>query len=152
MSQRLARKEKLHAACVAYVDERISFLNETIQETQNSANNESRSSMGDKYETTRSMMHLENEQMSIQLKEAINLKKIIDQIPVVPSKFVVPGALVYTNKGNFYFAISMGKITIGKDDFMAVSIASPLGQAFYEKCKGDTVSVNRTKYTIEKID
>ena len=77
MSTRLERKEKLHDACVAYVDERISFLNETIKETQNSANNESKSSMGDKYETTRSMMHLENEQMSIQLKEALNLKTFL---------------------------------------------------------------------------
>lgn len=144
-------KKVLYEACKEHVEARIFHLKEIMKSTQDAVNDESKSSMGDKYETNRSMLQLENEQHAIQLNEALKLKKSFDSLTQRVFTEVQPGALVYTNKGNFYFSVSMGKITHEKVDYFAVSIASPLGQALIGKIKGESINFNSIKYTIKEI-
>jgi len=56
-------KEELFKVCQAHIDERIFHLQETMKSTQDAVKDESKSSVGDKYETTRAMLHLETEQL-----------------------------------------------------------------------------------------
>ena len=145
-------KKILYNVCKEHVESRIFHLKEIMKSTQEAVNDESKSSMGDKYETNRSMLQLENEQHAIQLNEALKLKKSFDSFPQRKFNEVQPGALVYTTKGTFYFSVSMGKITHEKKDYYAVSIASPLGQALVSKKTGDSVNFNDMKYTIKAIE
>ena len=48
---------------------------------QQAANEEGKSSAGDKYETGRAMMQIERDKAAQQLDEALKLKNIIDHIP-----------------------------------------------------------------------
>ena len=49
---------------------------------QEAANEEGKSSVGDKYETGRAMMQIERDKAAQQLDEALKLKNIIDQISI----------------------------------------------------------------------
>jgi len=64
---------------------------------------------------------------------------------------VQPGALIRTSQGDFYFSVSIGKITVLKKPYFAVSIASPIGQAFMNKKKGETILFNGINYKIKSI-
>ena len=51
----------LYELCCTYADSRIRVAQEAIQQAQQAANMEEKSTAGDKYETGRAMAHLEKE-------------------------------------------------------------------------------------------
>lgn len=52
----LETKAKLYASCLKLVDERVSHIEDAMRNAQASANEETKSSAGDKYETGRAML------------------------------------------------------------------------------------------------
>jgi len=147
------RKLKLYRLCHAYCDERITAAQKAIESLQISANEETKSSAGDKYETGRSMMQLEMEKYSMQLEEAVKLKQTISQIEtVVQTTVVQPGCLVTTNQGNFYISISAGLLKIDNESFYAISPASPIGAKLTGLKEKDAFTFNNRQYEIQRIE
>src|SRR5690349_428471 len=106
----LTEKHQLHSIISGFIDERIKSSEEAIYQLQLSANEETKSSAGDKYETGRAMAHLEIQKYREQLSQSIKLKQAFTRITLTPTnQTVMIGSLVYTNRGNFYIAISCGK-------------------------------------------
>ena len=134
---------------MVYVLEKISDYEEAIQGAQHSANEETKSSAGDKYETGRAMAQLEIEKNTTQLSEAKRLKKALEQI-VSDRKYpsVQPGSVVLTNQGNFYVAISAGPFTIENKVYFAVSPASPIGQKLVGLGSGDSFNLNGKTFNV----
>jgi sortase (surface protein transpeptidase) len=60
-----ALKTRLHSLCVSYVGQRIETAQRAIAIAQASANEETKSSAGDKYETGRAMAQLEIEKIQL---------------------------------------------------------------------------------------
>ena len=75
-------KQRLVAECKRYVASRIETANQAMINAQKAANEEDKSSVGDKYETGRAMMQIERDKAAQQLDEALKLKNIIDQLPM----------------------------------------------------------------------
>lgn len=122
-------KHQLYLLCNRSIEERIRTLQEAIRHAQLSANEETKSSAGDKYETARAMAQLEIEKNSIQLAEARKLKQVLDQIsPDTNTATVQTGSLVITNEGNFYIAVSAGQFSYHEHVYHFISPASPLAQ------------------------
>ena len=59
--------------------------------------------------------------------------------------------MVYTNKGNFYIAASIGKVSIENEDFFAISPASPIGKLLLTKKEKEIFSLNGNEYTVLDI-
>ncbi len=149
MDTRSSVKQALHQRCLAIAEERIVALQDIIRETQSAANNETKSSSGDKHETGRAMAQLEIEKLTAQLRELQNIKQNLAQInPTVTGNKVVLGSLVYTNNGNFYIAASIGKVVLENQSFFAVSSASPIGKLLLTKKEKESFSLNGNAYTI----
>jgi hypothetical protein len=145
-------KSQLHSLCVHYIDERINTIQTAINTAQASADEETKSSAGDKYETGRAMMQLEVENNLTQLAEANKLKSVLDTInPDLISKEVLPGSLVITNQGSFYISIGIGALKHEGQTYFAVSPASPIGALLMDKITGYTFQFNKKEYKIEKI-
>lgn len=137
-------KEQLYQQCILFVENRIDSVENTMKAAQDAANNETKSSAGDKYETTRSMMQLDNVMNSRQLAEAIKLKSELQKIDVTRSFEVVQvGCLVQTNQATYFVAIGAGKLTVGGLDYFAISAQSPIGMELMHKKVGDSVSFNK---------
>jgi hypothetical protein len=146
------QKQKLIHACGDYLKDKINSLNTIINEVSESSNSESKSSAGDKHETSKAMMQLEIEKLGTQLKEAewqlaefekINFNKNFQSIE--------QGALVETTKGYFLIASSIGKITVDDKTVFVISSKSPLALAFSGKQQKNKVSFNGIEYSIETI-
>lgn len=73
-------KTSLLTYCNSYVESRIELAAKGIQEARESSNNDSKSSMGDKYETSKAMAHLEQEKLASQLEESYKLKRVLSQL------------------------------------------------------------------------
>lgn len=148
----IALKSELHRECLAIVNQRIDTVRKAIEDAQATANSDTKSSAGDKYETTRSMMQLEIEQNSKQLAEAMKLKDALIKInPEQSTSLVQPGSLVITNQGDFYLATSVGLVRIGEKDYTVLSPASPVGALMMGLKTGSEFVFNKRQFRIERI-
>jgi len=146
-------KQILYARCLAYVQERIRTATEAMQSAQESANSESKSSAGDKYETGRAMAQLERDRHAQLLADAKRMLADLEKIdPGITTSVVVPGSLVQTSRGTFFLAISAGKLTHDGADYFAVSVASPIGALLMGKHVGETVVFNKRGYEVVGIE
>jgi transcription elongation GreA/GreB family factor len=121
-------KQRLFDYCVSYVNLRINNANEAIRAAQESANEESKNSSGDKYETSRAMMQIDVEQNLTQLGEAKRLKSILEKISKNSrSETIQNGSLVVTDQGKYFIAISIGQVKIDGASYFVISAESPVG-------------------------
>lgn len=132
------------------ITEKIQSFEHLIAETR-ASNNDTKSSMGDKYETGREMLQQEINNLQRQLNEALNQQSILQKITSEPSSKVQNGALVKTNKGLFYIAASIGEIVVDNQKIMTVSVESPLVKAMMGLQSGQNFSINNINQTIEEI-
>ena len=132
------------------LSEKIENFEKLIAETRASSN-DTKSSMGDKYETSREMVQQEINNLQIQLNENIRLRNSVKSISVNPHQNVGLGSLVETDKGLFYIAVSLGMIDYEKKKIFLISPESPLAQAMNGKTENEVFSMNGTQQKIVKI-
>ncbi|MCA6067557.1 hypothetical protein JI747_010235 [Chryseobacterium sp. RG1] len=130
--------------------DKIHTFEKLIAETR-ASNNDTKSSMGDKYETGREMLQQEINNLTRQLNETLNQQALLQKITSEPSLKVQNGALVKTDKGLFYVSVSLGEIILDNQKIMTVSIESPLIKAMLGKQEKETFIINNIQQVIEKI-
>lgn len=145
-------KKKIQEKCKQIVNEKLKFAQNRVAHLKSEIELETKCSCGDKHETARSILHIEQEKSGSQFTDAMKMKKAIDEINILkPNNHVNLGSLVYTNKGLFFIAISLGKIIVNDQPIYVVSLKSPIGKAFLNKQSGDIITFNSTTYTIKDI-
>ncbi|MDQ0593166.1 transcription elongation GreA/GreB family factor [Chryseobacterium ginsenosidimutans] len=130
--------------------EKIQKFENLIAETRASSN-DTKSSMGDKYETGREMLQQEINNLQRQLNETLGQQSLIHKINGEPSLKVQNGALVKTDKGLFYISASIGEIVLENQKIMTVSAESPLVKAMAGLSKGQVFSINNVNQTVEEV-
>ncbi len=145
-------KEKIQQACLDYCDVLINRAQKEFQFITESANNETKSSAGDKHETGRAMAQIEQEKAARQLNEAIELKNLVLSIKSnLSTNSVSIGNIVITDQGNFYISIPAGKLTIDGIIYFAISAHSPMGKELLNKQVGDKLTLLQKNYSIKEI-
>jgi len=131
-------KQELYTICREKVTARIQSLQQLIHETQVASNQETKSSAGDKYETTRAMLQIEKDKSTLQLAYAFEEKKVLDQININQIfNQIKAGALITTTNGTYFLANSLGKQELNGDNIYVISSRSPIGKQLLGKKKGD---------------
>ncbi|QJD81191.1 3-oxoacyl-ACP synthase [Spirosoma rhododendri] len=140
-------------ACQTYVQQRIDTARQAMEAAQESANEESKSSAGDKYETGRAMAQIERDRHAQLLAEALKLQQELTRINVDKAyETAQPGSLVSTDRGRFFISISAGKLTVDGTDYFAVSPASPIAALLSGHKPGDVLSFNKQPYRVLSVD
>ena len=132
------------------ISEKIQKLEQLIAETR-ASNNDTKSSMGDKYETSREMLQQEINHLQIQLNEHLKSQQILKNINPNPHKIVTLGSLVETEKGMFFIAISLGELSFNQEKIFIISAESPLAKAMNGKKTGESLVVNNLTQIIKNI-
>lgn len=145
-------KSALYQLCFNFIQNRIENIEYSLQQARQASNDDTKSSAGDKYETTREMMQQEMDRNGKLLYEAGQQKIALQQIEnVEAAETVKNGNLVVTSSGNFYISISAGELNLQGIKYFAVSQASPIGKAFLAKKVGDEFSFNGKTYLVKEI-
>ncbi|MBP6511919.1 MAG: 3-oxoacyl-ACP synthase [Bacteroidia bacterium] len=145
-------KSEIVAAVKAEFDRRLLELKEQTLALQHDVANESKSSAGDKHETARAMMNLEQEKLERQYQELMTMKDRFDKINFEsPIDKIQLGSLIETNKGFFLLSVGLGKVKTNKQDLMLLSLQSPLGEVLFGKRVGDFVMLNKHEYIVIKV-
>lgn len=132
-------KPELLATIKTLVEQRMQTAWEAMQAAQVSANEESKSSAGDKYETARAMGQLDREMHGRQYDQAHQERLLLEKISKneVFTKIAF-GALAQTTAGWFFVAVSAGVLTHDGQKVMVVSPQSPIGQALMGRKAGES--------------
>ncbi len=115
--------------------------------------NETKSSAGDKYETSRSMTQIEIAMISNQIqKTELDLATInLASKKVFNKKLIESGSLILTCFGYYFLAISFGKLKINNEHVMVLSPNSPIGKLLTNSKLGKTIVLNGQEITILEI-
>lgn len=152
MKTSLATKAAITAKLNQSLEEQKTLLENTIEEAKKSRDNETKSSVGDKFETGRARLQSEIDRYSIQLDKARQLKNELMQIDLNKKHTkVVLGSLLITTNGNYFISIGFGKIEVLEHSYYAISLASPVGQLFKDKVVGDVVQHLKNSYKILEL-
>ncbi len=117
-----------------------------------SSNTETKSSMGDKYETSREMLQQEIRQIQSQLLNFQNHQNTLSRIKELPSDAVQLGSILKTTFGNFVIASSLGEFEMEGEKFISISEQTPLAQQLLGKKPGDSFEINQTMHQIIEIN
>ncbi|MFT4666486.1 MAG: transcription elongation GreA/GreB family factor [Polaribacter sp.] len=149
---KLQIKESLIEQCTEYIQERMDIAEKMMDSAQESANDDTKSSAGDKFETGRAMMSIERDNHAQQLSKAIFIKSQLDQINAdsIYDK-VTFGAVVKTSLGNYFIAIAAGRIKVEEEKFFAISPQAPLAKEMLQKSVGETLVFNDSEIKILDI-
>ncbi|MDG1850382.1 MAG: hypothetical protein P8I82_07875 [Flavobacteriales bacterium] len=144
-------KESLHQFCLNLTREKVKRLSNLLESILHDLNTATKSSAGDKHETARAMIHIEQENHAKQLLEAQKTLKLLSQIKTKAMSSGQTGALIQTNKGIFYIATGLGKVKFDESDVFVISPSSPIGQKFLNSKINDIIQFNAHQYEIEQI-
>ena len=145
-------KSELLKLCKNFVQDRIKNAESAMQNAQQSANSEERSTAEDKHDTARAMSHLEQEKSAKYLDEAIKLKRALSELlKAQPSDVIDFGSLVVTNQGVYFIALSIGATKLNDVNYFIVSPTSPIAIAFKGLKAGDAATFNGRNFIIEEV-
>lgn len=145
-------KQEIHQRCREKLEANIRQLEKAIADIQDAANQETKSSAGDKYETGRAMMQQEKDKLSARLATNLNQLSQLKQLkPALSKEQAENGSLVQTNEGLFYFAAAIGKLQLGAQKCFVISLDSPLAKALWHKKAGETINFQGRKIRIVAI-
>jgi transcription elongation GreA/GreB family factor len=143
------KKPLLLAHCIELVDASIADIRKQMSELVTEAQNDSKSTAGDKHETARAMMQLAQEQLGKQLQEAEYKRNTLSRLDVRSTqRLIAEGSLVTTSDNTLFIATPLGKIQFNEKDVFVISAQSPLGKLLLGKSAGETVSFNQRSITI----
>ncbi|WP_312090239.1 hypothetical protein [Chryseobacterium sp.] len=133
------------------IEEKIKNLENLIAETR-ASNNDTKSSMGDKYETGREMLQQQINNLQVQLNAVFQQREYLKGISLNPLQKVEKGALVSTEKGLFFISVSLGEIMLDTQKIMSISLESPLAKAMQGKSANESFVLNGINHTILTVE
>jgi hypothetical protein len=150
--EKLVFKQKLKQWALDHIGHRVATAKEAMTQAQESANNEEKSSAGDKYETGRAMGHLQKDMHARQLAESMKELATLHAIPVEPLAHEGrTGALLQAEGITFFISAGLGKQTIDGQTIVFLSPQAPLAAQLQGKKAGDRIAFNKTMVTIREV-
>ncbi len=145
-------KNQIYQRCLLQIEQNIQMQQNSIDNAQETSQSDTKSSAGDKYETTRAMMQIEIENNTKRLQEAQQQQKILSQINWQETFINVNlGSLVMTNQGTFFVAVGIGQLKLDEQKYFVISPQSPIGALLMHKKVGDAFVFMQKNYEVLEI-
>ena len=126
---------------------------QAMEQAQEAANSEEKSSAGDKYETGRAMGHLQKDMHARQLAESVKELATFHAVPTEPLCHEGgTGALLQAGPGiAFFISAGLGKQTFNGQTILFLSPQAPIAKLLEKKKPGDKVRFNQKDLVIRDI-
>lgn len=149
---KLAFKQQVKDAGLTVLLRRIHTAGSAMQQAQDSANQEDKSSAGDKYETARAMGQLDRDMNARQLAEAHKEYAFLQNVDV--SKFeqaIIPGSACALDEQMVFIGCGLGAIEAAGQSVIMLSARSPLYEQLKGKRQGETVMFQGRQVVIKAV-
>lgn len=146
-----ALKKDFVEAALALLNSKLSDIHRELEELDQALENETKSSAGDKYETSREMIHQEQEKLTELQGNTKRMMDLLKNSSELNADIVQPGALVQTDKTLLHISVPLGKVESNGMTAFFVSPSSPLAQAMQGKHVKEEASFNGITHKIIEI-
>ena len=151
-TEKIAFKNRLKQIGQAIIEQRINAARIAIDNAQQSANNEEKSSAGDKYETSRAMNHLEKDMHARQLAENLKELSLLHAVDTGHIHHEVSnGSFIVCKDFSFFIAAGLGKQSIDDHVIFFLSAHAPVAALILQKKTGDSFIFNGQQTVIENV-
>lgn len=144
-------KEDIIQYCITLTNKRIEETQQAMSMANESIVNDTKSSMGDKYETSREMAQQQLNRLQTQMVNAENDLAVLKNLPIQKSDRIGLGSVVITDQYCYLIATSIGPINLDNQKIMIISKESPIGKLLLGKTKGDEITFNGNNFQISTI-
>lgn len=151
MENKVSIKKAVLEKCQAKVAESIATTSNLLAESIASMHGETKSSAGDKFETSRAMLQAEQDRLKTILIKAKELQHQLSILPMSSHNSVKQGCIVTANSISYFISAGLGKINVENQMFYAISPGSPIGQLLMDKKIGETLIFNGKTMTISEV-
>lgn len=140
---KIAFKTRLLQLCTQIIEDRISMAKAAMNNAQEAANSEEKSSAGDKYETSRAMSHLEKDMHARQLQSNQNELAALAMVNCkILYHTVSTGTYIVGKDNDFFIAAGLGKIQFEERTIYLLSPNAPLAKSLVGRNKGEVFEFN----------
>lgn len=122
-----------------------------IESIRHDLSADTKSSAGDKYETSREMMKQEENKALASLLLLNNQLTVLNNLTLKISSQVEIGSVVVTDKGTFFISTALGVIKGRGNDFFAISTDAPIYKVLKGKKEGESAAFNGNVYQIIQV-
>jgi transcription elongation GreA/GreB family factor len=149
MEEKIIFKHRLKDIALQLLGERLRAAELAMQQAQEAANNEEKSSVGDKYETGRAMgqnnsamnaRQVEQAKRELLLMQTINVDRVYTS--------VVPGSIALCGDQIYFISVGLGVIDSGQHKVIFISPQAPLCQQLLGKQVGDSFVLKQNQVAI----
>ncbi|OAV45014.1 hypothetical protein [Lewinella sp. 4G2] len=145
----LELKEACLEHCSHLLADQLATLSSSLESIRGSRSSETKSSAGDKFETGRAMLQLEENNLKQQLAAALETRRLLDQAHrSTTGDRIAHGNLVATNRGIYLLAAGFGKIKVKTRDVFCISPGSPIGRRLLGKIAGEAFLFNEVRFQV----
>jgi hypothetical protein len=145
-------KLTLRNYCLQQLQARLAVATQLVLRAQDSANNEGKSSAGDKYETARSMGQLEKQMYQNQEQQIRNELAAASATDIyIHSPRVTKGSLIFTAELIIFVCAGLGKQVVDNATIFFISADAPLFGILRGKSVGENFTLNKLSYTITEL-
>lgn len=92
-----------------------------------------------------------NKRLENQLNDAKVYLEILDGLDISAKETVAPGAVVETDKFNFFISVPNNGIEFNEKRYVGMSTDAPIYQFLKGKKEGETVKFGKQEYTIKAV-
>lgn len=132
------------------VEASLAVTRQSLSRLSESLANETKSSAGDKFETGRAMLHMEQQKMQQQLAIGNERLAAVDRIMrKATTSVVTEGSLVATNRGLYLVGLSLGKVRLQGRVVFCTSLDSPIGSQLIGKGVGEMFVFNELEFLVK---
>jgi hypothetical protein len=148
----LINKKELLSFISALIENRINKSEEIINYIEESIHSETKSTAGDKHDTSRELLHQERNKAAQNLNNQLMKRRTLIQLKNHKySKKVGFGSLLHTNQGWVFIGLSIGNIEFREEEVLCISPISPFAKALEGADQGECIEFNDTSFVIETI-
>lgn len=146
-------KTELFEKMKSRIQEKTTQVKSDLQDLFESKKAETKSSAGDKYETSRELISKEEDMLKERL---IELERQKNQLEILiqnlhENQFIKKGSLICLSGKWIFCGIAIGEFNISEIPVMTISDQSPLFQLIKNKKTGDEISLNGKNMKLEMI-
>ena len=152
MSEFIKQKTLLIKELTNTISHKVLTIDNEILGLIGSRDSDTKSSVGDKHETTRAKIQSEIDRLSKQKQLLVNQLHNLKSIDLTKKhKAVSFGSLVFTNQGIYFISIGIGQYTFDNNSYYVISSESPIGQLLHNKQVGNDFLFRNKVYKIHNI-
>lgn len=146
-------KENLKKICLERLNDKIIAFQGIIEDLALDAQNDAKSSAGDKHETALSMMHIEQENLSKKIRENIAIREIIQKIDEKKvSERVEFGSVVQLNTVYLFLSAALPKISFDQESILAISMDAPIAKQLVGRKINDSFVFNNCEFKVNYLE